>query len=70
MIAEVDRIMRPEGYLIVRDKVESTDEIESIVKSLHWDIRFKYSNGNEGLLCIQKAFWRPTETETIASAIA
>ncbi|XP_028781571.1 probable methyltransferase PMT25 [Neltuma alba] len=70
VIAEADRIMRPEGYLIVRDNVESTGEIESIVESLHWDIRFKYSNGNEGLLCIQKTFWRPTETETIVSAVA
>ncbi|KAI9077518.1 hypothetical protein K1719_040450 [Acacia pycnantha] len=70
VIAEVDRIMRPEGYLIVRDNVESTDEIENTAKSLHWDIRFKHSNGNEGLLCIQKTFWRPTRTETIVSAIA
>lgn len=62
--------MRPQGYLIVRDNVESTDEIESLAKSLHWDIRFTYSNGGEGLLCIQKTSWRPTETETIVSAIA
>ncbi|XP_054788652.1 probable methyltransferase PMT25 [Prosopis cineraria] len=70
VIAEVDRIMRPEGYLIVRDTVESTGELESIAKSLQWDIRFTYSKGNEGLLCIQKTFWRPTKTETIVSAIA
>lgn len=70
VIAEVDRIMRPEGYLIVRDTVESTSEVESIAKSLHWDIRFTYSKGSEGLLCIQKTFWRPTKTQTIVSAIA
>ncbi|KAF7816778.1 putative methyltransferase PMT24 [Senna tora] len=70
VIAEVDRIMRPQGYLIVRDSVDSTEEIERIAKSLHWDMRFTYSNGGEGLLCIQKTFWRPSQTETIVSAIA
>ncbi|XP_057729134.1 probable methyltransferase PMT24 [Arachis stenosperma] len=69
VIAEVDRMLRPEGYLIVRDNVETTSEIESIAKSLHWDIRFTYSKGDEGLLCIQKTFWRPTKAETIAAAI-
>ncbi|XP_062019340.1 probable methyltransferase PMT24 [Rosa rugosa] len=70
VIAEVDRILRPEGKLIVWDDAETLNEIESMVKSLQWDIRFTYSKDNKGLLCIQKTFWRPTEQETILSAIA
>ncbi|KAL6219220.1 hypothetical protein ACLB2K_012426 [Fragaria x ananassa] len=70
VIAEVDRILRPEGTLIVWDDAETLNEIESMSKSLHWDIRFTYSKENKGLLCIQKTFWRPTEQETILSAIA
>ncbi|XP_004289881.1 PREDICTED: probable methyltransferase PMT24 [Fragaria vesca subsp. vesca] len=70
VIAEVDRILRPEGKLIVWDDAETLNEIESMAKSLHWDIRFTYSKDNMGLLCIQKTFWRPTEQETILSAIA
>ncbi|CAM8885076.1 unnamed protein product [Rhodiola kirilowii] len=70
VIAEVDRILRPEGKLIIRDKVETINEVESLAKSLHWDIRMTYSKDNEGLLCIQKTYWRPTETEPILSAIA
>ncbi|KAL2339715.1 hypothetical protein Fmac_007655 [Flemingia macrophylla] len=66
VIAEVDRILRPEGYLIIRDNVETIDEIESMARSLHWDIRLTYSKNGEGLLCIQKTFWRPT---TVISAI-
>jgi len=69
VIAEVDRILRPEGKLIVRDNVEIIGEIESLAKSLKWEIRMIYSKDNEGLLCVQKTTWRPTESETITSAI-
>ncbi|KAJ6939161.1 methyltransferase PMT24 [Populus alba x Populus x berolinensis] len=69
VIAEVDRILRPEGKLIVRDNVEIIGEIESLAKSLKWEIRMIYSKDNEGLLCVQKTKWRPTESETITSAI-
>ena len=69
VIAEVDRILRPEGNLIVRDNVETIGEIEGLAKSLHWEIRLLYSKENEGLLCVRKTYWRPTEKETITSAI-
>lgn len=61
MIAEVDRILRPEGKLIVRDEAEIIDEVESIAKSLQWEIRMVYSKENVGLLCVQKTMWRPKE---------
>uniref|UniRef100_A0A2N9EKU4 Methyltransferase n=1 Tax=Fagus sylvatica TaxID=28930 RepID=A0A2N9EKU4_FAGSY len=70
VVAEVDRILTPEGKLIVRDNVETKREVENMAKSLQWEIRLIYSNGNEGLLCVQKTFWRPTEMETIMSAIS
>lgn len=70
VVAEVDRMLRPEGYLIVRDNAEAIGEIESMAKSLHWDIRFTYSKLGEGLLCVQKTFWRPAKVETVVSAIA
>lgn len=69
MIAEVDRILRPEGKLIVRDTIEIVSEVENMAKSLHWKVRMTYSKDNEGLLCVEKTLWRPTETETILSAI-
>ncbi|KAL1831146.1 hypothetical protein DCAR_0101129 [Daucus carota subsp. sativus] len=69
LMAEVDRILRPKGTLIVRDNVETITEIENMAKSLQWKVQFTYSKDNEGLLCVQKSFWRPTEVETIASAI-
>ncbi|XP_074311616.1 putative methyltransferase PMT26 [Silene latifolia] len=68
-IAEVDRILRPEGKIIVRDSVEIINELEATFKSMHWEIRMTYSKDKEGLLCAQKSMWRPTEQETLEYAL-
>eukprot|EP00262_Sarcandra_glabra_P020305 TRINITY_DN8013_c0_g1_i1.p1 TRINITY_DN8013_c0_g1~~TRINITY_DN8013_c0_g1_i1.p1 ORF type:complete len:225 (-),score=36.07 TRINITY_DN8013_c0_g1_i1:322-996(-) len=70
VIAEVDRILRPEGKLIVRDSVDIIGEVENMAKSLQWEIRLTYSKDKEGLLCVQKTLWRPQEVETDASSVA
>lgn len=64
VMAEVDRILRPEGKLIVRDTVDIIAEIENMARSLHWEIRLTYSKDLEGLLCVQKTMWRPQEVES------
>ncbi|KAL9248137.1 hypothetical protein vseg_021494 [Gypsophila vaccaria] len=69
LVAEVDRILRPEGKIIVRDTAEVINKLETTFKSLHWEIRMTYSKDNEGLLCAQKTKWRPTEVETLEYAI-
>ncbi|CAN1130408.1 Probable methyltransferase PMT24 [Linum perenne] len=69
VFAEIDRILRPEGKLIVRDNVETITEVENMARSLHWDVRMIYSKEGEGLLCVQKTMWRPTEAQLISSAI-
>jgi len=63
VIVEVDRVLRPEGRLIVRDNIETISEVENIVKSLHWEVHMSYSQDKEGLLFVQKTTWRPNETE-------
>ncbi|CAA0839471.1 Probable methyltransferase PMT26 [Striga hermonthica] len=70
LVAEVDRILRPEGKIIVRDTVEIISELEGIFKSMQWDIRMTYSKDKEGLLCAQKSMWRPKEEETLTYALA
>ena len=70
VIAEVDRLLRPEGNLIVRDDAETVSEVESMAKSLKWDVKMSFSNDKEGLLYVKKSFWRPKQRETILSAIA
>ncbi|KDO36645.1 hypothetical protein CISIN_1g027471mg [Citrus sinensis] len=69
VVAEVDRILRPDGNLILRDDAETIVEVEDLVKSLHWDVRMIYTNDNQGMLCVHKTYWRPKETETILSAM-
>ena len=68
-MAEVDRILRPEGKLSVRDTVEIINELERMVKSMHWEVRLTYSKEKEGLLCVQKSMWRPKESVTLEYAI-
>lgn len=68
MIAEVDRILRPEGKFIVRDNDETVSEVENLAKSLKWKIKFTYTKDNEGLIFVEKTLWRPTEVETLTFA--
>jgi hypothetical protein len=70
VFAEVDRILRPEGKLIVRDNVETMNELENMARSMQWEVRMTYSKDKEGLLCVQKSKWRPRESETLTYAIA
>ncbi|KAH9626465.1 hypothetical protein KSS87_006425 [Heliosperma pusillum] len=65
VMAEVDRILRPEGRLIVRDDAETIAEVEAMAKSLQWKIHLTFSKDNEGLVSVQKTKWRPSDVETI-----
>lgn len=67
VVAEVDRITRPGGKLIVRDESDAVGEVENLLRSLHWEIRLTYSRNNEGILCAEKTDWRP---EKIAASSA
>ncbi|XP_062197886.1 probable methyltransferase PMT26 [Phragmites australis] len=64
VIVEVDRILRPNGKFIVRDDKETVDDIQSVVRSLQWEVRMIVSKRNEAMLCARKTTWRPTEVET------
>lgn len=63
VFAEVDRLLRPQGKLIVRDTADTINELESMAKSLQWEVRMTYTKGNEGLLCVEKSMWRPKELD-------
>ncbi|KAF3492769.1 hypothetical protein DY000_02055988 [Brassica cretica] len=64
VMAEVDRIVRPGGKLIVRDEANVIREIENMLKSLHWDVHLTFSKHQEGILSAQKGFWRPDTSQT------
>ncbi|KAK8566283.1 hypothetical protein V6N12_059812 [Hibiscus sabdariffa] len=60
VMAEVDRIVRPGGKLIVRDESDAISEVENLLKSLHWEVHLTFSKDQEGILSAQKGDWRPT----------
>lgn len=59
IMAEVDRIVRPGGKLIVRDESSTIGEVENLLKSLHWEVHLTFSKNQEGMLSAQKGNWRP-----------
>ncbi|KAJ0963313.1 hypothetical protein J5N97_028435 [Dioscorea zingiberensis] len=59
IIVEMDRILRPGGWAIIRDKLVILNPLEEILKSLHWEIRMTYGKDKEGIMCVQKTSWRP-----------
>ncbi|CAL0330737.1 unnamed protein product [Lupinus luteus] len=62
VIAEVDRIVRPGGKLIVRDETSALEEVENLLKSLHWEIT---SKNQEGVLLAKKGTWRSNTFVTL-----
>ncbi|GAB2219006.1 hypothetical protein Droror1_Dr00006631 [Drosera rotundifolia] len=60
ILVEMDRILRPGGWVIIRDKVEILEPVEVILRSLNWDIRMTFSQHKEGIICAQKSTWRPS----------
>ncbi|KAG5382880.1 hypothetical protein IGI04_034350, partial [Brassica rapa subsp. trilocularis] len=67
---KVDRILRPQETFIVNDGMEKIGEIEKMMESLKWNVRMTHSRYGEGVISVQKSWWRPTEVETITSAIS
>ncbi|KAF8104988.1 hypothetical protein N665_0164s0006 [Sinapis alba] len=54
VMAEVDRILRPQGTFIVRNAMETKGEIKEMVESLKWNVRMTHSKDGEGLISVQK----------------
>ncbi|TXG59744.1 hypothetical protein EZV62_014317 [Acer yangbiense] len=65
VMAEVDRIVRPGGKLIIRDESSAIGEVENLLKSLRWEVHLTFSKDQEGILSAQKGDWRP---DTIQAA--
>lgn len=59
IVVEMDRILRPGGWTIIRDKVEILNPLEEILRSMQWEIRMTFAKDKEGLLCAQKTMGRP-----------
>ncbi|RCV40654.1 hypothetical protein SETIT_9G072500v2 [Setaria italica] len=50
IVVEMDRILRPGAWAIIRDKLEILDPLETILKSLHWEIVMTFRKDKEGIM--------------------
>ncbi|EHA8590901.1 putative pectin methyltransferase QUA2 [Cocos nucifera] len=57
---EIDRILRPEGWVIIRDKDPLIEAARSVIAQLRWDARMMEldNDSNEKLIVCQKPFFK------------
>lgn len=59
MMAELDRILRPEGYAILRENTGNLDLIITVIRQMQWKLLKTSQENSEVLLVLQKTMWRP-----------
>ncbi|KAL8034059.1 hypothetical protein ABFX02_12G002500 [Erythranthe guttata] len=61
VVAEVDRIVRPGGKLIVRDDSKTIGEIDKMLKSLQWKVSMNLSENEQHVVLTahKSQTWRP-----------
>ena len=60
VLLEMDRILRPNGYAIIRESVYYTDAITTMAKGMKWSCRQEdneYGVEKEKVLICQKKLW-------------
>ncbi|KAG0466101.1 hypothetical protein HPP92_017681 [Vanilla planifolia] len=60
IVVEMDRILRPGGWVIIRDKSLILNPLEKIFKTMHWDVKLTFHQDREGIICLKKTMWRPS----------
>ncbi|RWR87613.1 putative methyltransferase PMT13 [Cinnamomum micranthum f. kanehirae] len=62
LMVEMDRILRPEGTVVVRDSPQVIDKVGRIARAIRWTVTMHEtepeSNGAERLLVATKKFWK------------
>lgn len=70
MLLEMDRILRPEGSVIVRDGVEVLNKVMKIARGMRWDIKMlDHEDGPlvpEKILVVVKQYWVGSGNSTSA----
>lgn len=59
MLLEMDRVLRPHGYIIIRERADMAPQVEAAAKAFHWNQTAHIVSGNEVLFAFEKGFWRP-----------
>ncbi|KAJ0717020.1 putative S-adenosyl-L-methionine-dependent methyltransferase [Helianthus annuus] len=67
LLIEIDRILRPTGFLIVRDKKPVIDFVKKYLPAIHWETVAvadspSESDGDDVVLIVQKKLWLTSES--------
>ncbi|KAK9945053.1 hypothetical protein M0R45_010585 [Rubus argutus] len=65
LMIEMDRILRPKGFIIVRDKPKVVEYIKKYMKALHWEAvatADAEQDEDDAVFIIQKKIWRTSES--------
>ncbi|CAM8885211.1 unnamed protein product [Rhodiola kirilowii] len=65
VLLEMDRILRPTGYAIIRESSYFADAISSVAKAMRWNCRkedTEFKTQNEKILVCQKKLWYSSES--------
>jgi len=68
LLIEMDRIVRPQGFIIIRDKRNIVDYIKKYLTALHWEAVGTADSGPASeeedmtVLVIQKQLWLTSES--------
>jgi hypothetical protein len=68
ILLEMDRILRPEGAVIIRDKVDVLVKVEKIANAMRWKTRLADHEGGplvpEKILFAVKQYWTVAKTSS------
>jgi len=59
LAVEMDRVVRPGGWILVQESKEMIRKIGAIFRSLQWSVNFY----NDRYMVGKKSFWRPNGGE-------
>ncbi|KAL8160020.1 hypothetical protein V2J09_001557 [Rumex salicifolius] len=69
VMVEMDRILRPEGTVIVRDTPEVIDKVNNIAHAIRWTTAIHEkeceSHGRDRILLAKKTFWKSSTSKTL-----
>lgn len=69
LLLEMDRLLRPQGLVIIRDKSSLVEQVRKQLNALHWNVwsevfdgeKDKISDGDEEILIARKQLWQPED---------
>lgn len=59
LFLEIERVLRPGGWLLVREHQRFEPLLWSLAESFHWELKYSETQTDEILKVYEKGFWRP-----------